>query len=268
MEALVAVGVIAVLALVLSVVGMGQKRTVERAGGLSALRALLEGATADATDRVAGTFRGIPVRWVYATRGAGSSATSWTEITVTLRPGAPVQLSLRPQTRREERLRDEGLVIDLVLGDVAFDDAFVVEGAPADVVRALLDDALRAALLAARPELDLTDGKLDLAWMGWTEDADGIRRALELAIMVAERVPAAVASADAKLEQPRTGPAFREERDAEAERAAKAARAAEVDKLRQVRSQRTTILAQRAWKAMLVIFVIVTATILAMLASR
>ena len=40
-----------------------------------------------------------------------------------------------------------GRVIDIQVNDPAFDATFIVEGAPSDLVRALLDEPLRRALL-------------------------------------------------------------------------------------------------------------------------
>jgi hypothetical protein len=247
-----------VVVLIFAIVAASQRRRDKRKGGLGALRTLLEGAqVTPGSDQVQGAFRGIPLTFSYTTRGSGSAATAWTEITVPRRAGAPVQLSLRPQTRREERLRDEGLVIDLVLDDPPFDDAFIVEGAPTDVVRALLDDPLRAALLWLQPiELDVADGKIMLAKEGWIEEEGAIRSAVEVAVMAAERVPRAVETADAAVEKVMSGPAFRQEPDATAERAAKTARAAELADLSKVRSARAAAQMRGAWVAVVIVALI------------
>jgi hypothetical protein len=138
-----------------------------------------------------------------------------------------------------------GLAIDLQLGDTAFDRAFIVEGAPSDVVRALLTSPLRESLLSMiRPrllndggELTIADGKVVLAARGWLEERKQAEAFLDLALAVAERVPLAFEEVDAQLRK-EAGGAYREQHDAAVARTAVAARTEELQRLAQLRAAR------------------------------
>lgn len=65
--------------------------------------------------------------------------------------GAAFVMELRPQTKDELSAVARGDAIDVEVGDVAFDRAFVVEAAPSHIVRILLDDPIRSALLSLAP---------------------------------------------------------------------------------------------------------------------
>jgi hypothetical protein len=144
---------------------------------------------------VEGWRRGLLVRYRYAARhvpGGGDDARlCWTELSVEITP-ARLLLELRPQTVRELRLVHDGEAVDLILGDAAFDRAYVVEGAPEVVVRELLDAALRARLVAAAPLLVRCDGpEITVARPDWFIEPEEALTLLELALDLAEAVPAA-----------------------------------------------------------------------------
>jgi hypothetical protein len=61
------------------------------------------------------------------------------------------EVHLRPQTRDELSEVRAGRAIDVVVGDRAFDHRFIIEAAPAEHARALLDEPTRAALSAFEP---------------------------------------------------------------------------------------------------------------------
>jgi hypothetical protein len=78
-------------------------------------------------------------------------APSVTRITVGIAEPLPgIDLDLRPETEHERSAVREGLAIDVLLGDSAFDAAFVVEGAPSARVRWFLDATTRRRLLGLR----------------------------------------------------------------------------------------------------------------------
>jgi hypothetical protein len=60
-------------------------------------------------------------------------------------------MDLRPQSVDEVRAVARGDALDLTIGDDPFDRAFVIEAAPSNVVAALLEDTVRARLLALAP---------------------------------------------------------------------------------------------------------------------
>ncbi|MCA9609053.1 MAG: hypothetical protein KC619_25805 [Myxococcales bacterium] len=98
--------------------------------------------------------------------------TSWTEVTV--EHDLDAHLSLRPQTWMEERHIEAGRTIDLQTGDEAFDERFVVEGAPSErVLRALdsemIQDLMEHPLLVGveTPEA----GTLTLSFRHWLSAA-------------------------------------------------------------------------------------------------
>lgn len=89
---------------------------------------------------------------------------------------------------------------DLRLGDPAFDDSFLVDAAPEDLARAILDADLRQRILALAPErLSLTPGAVRLAkrYAWYFAEEDDIREAIDLAVTLAERANAACRAADA-----------------------------------------------------------------------
>jgi len=149
-------------------------------------------------------------------------------------------LELRAQTSRERSLRDRGLAVDVVVGDPVFDEAFIVEGAPAEIIRELLNPELRQALLALRPvEVTTSAGTMVVASPGQIVDLVPARRLIAAAVALG-RVRAASASADAALDEGglRLGDPYRAEPDADAARAARAARDEELATLTRVREAR------------------------------
>src|ERR1700722_2326941 len=97
-----------------------------------------------------GTIQGRLVR--YVTVSGHKGFTGFTRATAPFPPGAPqLELHLKPQTRDDEGLVQRGEEIDVVVGDPPFDSAFVVEAAPAETVRALLDPHTRSMLRALLP---------------------------------------------------------------------------------------------------------------------
>jgi hypothetical protein len=112
-------------------------------------------------------------------------------------------------------------------GDDAFDDAYFVEGAPADVLGCLLGAELRARLLAVRPlSLTIADSALELRGLASLDPAE-IPAIIDLATQAAADVPRAIALADRQLTQV-VGSPYRPTVDATAVHAAQAAREEEM----------------------------------------
>jgi len=109
-------------------------------------------------------------------------------------PCLPVVLQLRPQTRAEARQIETRRAVDLATGDAAFDSAFIVEGAPADVVKEWLDAETRARALAAGPVIiTLRRTSMTLYREGWQPAQEG--PLMELLGRMALRLPGALAEA-------------------------------------------------------------------------
>ena len=108
---------------------------------------------------IEGRIHGQTVR--YALRAGSKSRPKRTVCVASVPAGTPLEMELRPETPHEVSQVEHGRAIDLVLGDEAFDDSFIVEAAPSDMARALLDRNTRTALLAFYPcVLTLAGGEL------------------------------------------------------------------------------------------------------------
>ena len=112
---------------------------------------------------------------------------------------------------------------DIKIGDQAFDDAFLIEAAPADVVRDLLDTPLRE-FLTTLDNAELATGRGDahaflcLGLHGHVDNAEVGEILINNLVRVAVRVRDAFASADKSAELPQGAP-FRTEADGGAEHA-------------------------------------------------
>ncbi len=101
----------------------------------------------------------------------------------------PFEMDLRPETRSGQRDVEHGRAIDLVLGDEAFDDSFLVEAAPAEIARALLDRETRTALLAFHPcRLTVLGDEVRFNKMAPLTEFAEARRVLELCTRVRSRL--------------------------------------------------------------------------------
>jgi hypothetical protein len=179
-----------------------------------------------ARGEVRGNLRGVAVKFRLTTRET-------TEIDVPIEH-VPLELELRPRGAE-----DEG---DVRVGDEEFDRTFVVEAAPVDVARALLAAQLRERLLQLSPVTVRTMGPgwLRVEQMWWPRMAVLGAHLIELALDVAQRVPVAFEEADALLRSQAStgGGPFREQVDADAERAATARRKRDWEDLARVRQRR------------------------------
>jgi hypothetical protein len=162
-------------------------RRDRRAFGACASRLGLTNARFD-SEGISGELDGMNVR-VRLLRGRRYEPPHMA-IEVTFAP-CRLLLDLRQQTRGEERMVAAGRAVDLVTDDTAFDERWIVEGAPpARVLNTLRDADLRARLcyFGLHPEARVTieDGVVSLYRQG--SDTDGstvddthVRLAIELA---------------------------------------------------------------------------------------
>lgn len=181
------------------------------------------------------------LRWRRRDRDEGRP---WTEITAELPAKLPFVMTLRPQGWLDRRSIERGKLVDVVVGDGVFDAAYVIEAAPADVVRELLTPARRAALAGyGKIELVTQAGPpphLRLRVPAVLDEPHAAKPALQLVVDLATGVREAYAAVEAAVEQPPAGAPFREHRGSGGEREAAQRRVAEV---RQLEAKRTVGLA-------------------------
>src|SRR5687768_5266619 len=183
MGALFAASLVIALIAILSIVHAKHRR--ERLSKLAAIAREL-GGTHDRSS-VTCTRDGIVVRFDFATRGDASASESWTEVTADLPRGYPLTLRVVPGEPQPDAVK-RGELVDIEVGEPVFDHAFIVEAAPTDVVRHLLDEPARAFLLQFGGVLATTKTAsgaevLQLGIPGWDEDpvrasllVDGVAR--------------------------------------------------------------------------------------------
>ena len=135
---------------------------------------------------ISGTRNHVRFELRCVTRSNGESDQPWTEIDVGLPAGYPLVLLVR-----RERPTDWGLV-DVQLGDQAFDREFLVEAAPEDVTKLLLDGQARKFLVACNAELstETHDGRkvVRLAIPRWFEDPSAAISAIDCVTSIRSRI--------------------------------------------------------------------------------
>ncbi|HEX7703180.1 MAG TPA: hypothetical protein VF403_20720 [Kofleriaceae bacterium] len=118
-----------------------------------------------------------------------------TKITIELVASVPLVMFARRRRRdRELKLLSSrspvpGMLDVVETGDSDFGKEFLVEGAPQNIVRELLDEATRAFLRRQQDvELAVMKGELVLVLQGWLDDPDAAAAATEVAVGLAERI--------------------------------------------------------------------------------
>lgn len=143
-------------------------------------------------DSAYGRLDGVPVgvRILRTPRGRAEGLTSAPAgvVAFVASAPAPLELELRPRLLGVVGPR-LGLALDLEVGDPAFDHAFVVEGAPADLARALLSPELRERILELRPtRLCVTADGVRIEVGAMAIEAEPLLALLELGRAVAVRL--------------------------------------------------------------------------------
>jgi hypothetical protein len=139
---------------------------------------------------IEGPVHGLPVRYSLLTNQRQINRQTRTLCCADLSIERPAfEMDLRPENAWGARDVEHGRAIDLVLGDDAFDESFLVEAAPADIARALLDRETRTALLAFHPcRLTVLHDELRFSKMEALTEFAEVRRVLELCTRVRSRL--------------------------------------------------------------------------------
>lgn len=174
---------------------------------LDKVRSAIDGATLVAPDRLRGHVDAHEVEVRFLERYQNHARYQRTELVL---PGALVRddLELAIGAQREDDARDaaEGRGVDLRFDDPAFDAAFLVEAAPADVVRRLLEPSIRARMLALEGLAITTRAEgLCLELPRWIDDAETMRALASLGAALVDRAPLAVERADAAAHEAEGG---------------------------------------------------------------
>ncbi len=208
---------------------------------LSALAAALGGSASGAT--AFGARCGTPVRVELVTRGTGRTAEEWTVLEAVLPAGYPLALHIRRHHWLGVTRVARGGVVDLPLGDAAFDRAFLIEAAPEDIARPLLDPGARDVLRTfRRVELDtvaIADFKvLRLAIRGWIEDVSAALVAIDFLVELGVRVADVYLAVDGVMPARMAGSPLPPPLDQRPARPVPAVRAVEVAALEAMRTRR------------------------------
>jgi hypothetical protein len=209
------------------------QRRRQRALG-AAVRALDEIETNDAT-LISGRKRGHRVTVTYSF----DYGVVWTLIDCEL-PDRPLELALwQKNSFGTEQWKREGRLIDIEVGDAAFDEQWIVEGAPADVVRRVVGQKVRDQLTRLAPfsVYQPRPRTLQMRSKGMRESA-WIAEGIDTVVSIAEAIEPAFEAADfnAAVHAQAHGAPYRGEiRPADAS----AARARELEQLERARRRRT-----------------------------
>jgi hypothetical protein len=253
-------GGIALVAIVVLVIATAKSGADLRRVLVDALAVALDGTADHAAQSARGTRRGVPT-WIRYLRPDDRSDVFWTVVECTLPAGYPLSFQVRRRRAADGQRLRSGAVVDLAVGDPRFDDPFLVDGVPGEVVRRLLTPEVRGYLLSQTVvELDAGDGRLRLWVSGWLDEREAIA-AIDCAAGICAQVRDASADADAAVPRTTTQGPYRPIPDDAPLRAARAARAAEVAarEARRPRRDKTGDYAVGAMVALVIVLIIVGA---------
>lgn len=196
----------------------------------------------DATSAAWGSALGPYATFSFVKRRNRSSKL-WTEIDVELPGRYPLTLHVRRHNLFDKLAIERGNMVDIEVGDAEFDEDFLVESAPVDVVRRLLTPRVRRYFKEHRNVELCTpsdrEGILRLSLRGWTNDLSEADEALDVAIELSTRVREAFAEAVAETPSaPAAGSPFRQELDDRQALVAQARREIEVAQISHLRAKR------------------------------
>lgn len=211
-----------------------------------------------------GEVGGAKIWYRLTTRGSGKSTTYWTEVDVEVPSQYPLRFFLRKHGWLDQGKIERGEMVDVIVGEPLFDQAFLVEAAPADIARMLLDQRERTYLLGLADKLWFeitthtvgTKAHLKLSIRSWVFDIGDAMHAIEAMAAIGGRLRDAYAASERAAEVKDVGSPYRPMLDDSSARAAADKRLAEVarvDKIRTNRAAREQLFAV----ALVVIFVVI-----------
>jgi hypothetical protein len=168
--------------------------------------------------RAFGQIAGANISFQFAVRGSGKHAQRWTEIDAEVPAKYPLAMLVRKHAWLDQGKIDRGEMVDVIVGDEAFDNRFLVEAAPADVARVLLDERARGYLMTVSEQrlVEITtqrpeggDPVLRFACYGWIEDPTEASTAIEMITSITGRVRAAYAAVETAVEERDEGNPYR-----------------------------------------------------------
>jgi hypothetical protein len=240
---------------------------------LSSIAGKLENGAYDVKKRIAyGELGDANVWFRYVVRGSGKHKQYWTEVEAEIPPQYPLRLFVRKHGFFDQGKIDRGDMVDVILGDPAFDNAFLVEAAPADVARILLDARERAYLLelSQRLWLEITSERgevagIKLSLRTWVMDLGDAMRSVEAMVAIAGRVRDAYAAVDRATPVEDVGTPYRPMLDDTAAKEAAEARLAEVQRVDDAQTRRK---AHDQFIAVVIILGFVAVAVIAMAAGH
>jgi len=151
---------------------------------------------------LAGSVDGTTVTVEFVSDDVHDLTLRGTEVNVPYTPGTTkIRLNVRWGQGHFARDLREGLYQDIVLGDPAFDEQYLVDAAPEDVVRELLDAPTRALLLAGAYRIWSRKDTLLVERSEWTEDLGALAEHVALAIDLVRRLEPAERAAREKQQR-------------------------------------------------------------------
>ncbi|HET9993295.1 MAG TPA: hypothetical protein VFQ65_32385 [Kofleriaceae bacterium] len=143
-------------------------------------------------NEVAGKCDGVQIAYRLVTRGSGSNTEQWTEVRAQLPDAYPLAIYMRRQGWLDRRRIERGEVVDVELGDAAFDARFLIEAAPAAVIAKLFDERARRFLMKQGDltlETEDSHGKhLVLSLFGWIDEPARAELVVDEVARIARRV--------------------------------------------------------------------------------
>lgn len=150
----------------------------------------LQGPWTDPTRELTATVEGVDVAVDHLTTHRVRTQVTWTRAKAAVDLGRPVSFSVGPKGMVERLGVALGLP-DVATGDADFDDAFVVQAADPDLVRAWLTPAVRAAIVAAgRYRFTVLDDELCVTRPTLETDPQRLEAAIHATALVARRAEA------------------------------------------------------------------------------
>jgi len=181
--------------------------------------------------RVAGTCSGLPVEYLEALGFSAVVAKLPARLDTLL-----IEIHVGNDYVAEQAI--QGKYVDVLTGDTAFDDACVVEGAPADVVRAALDESTRRWLCAVgQGTLQVRDGS-DVHFQCTQLPAPAVPDAIRAVAAFAAGLPDAIRRAALARESTTDGDPYRPSADGAATRQREEHARSEIVALQRVRENR------------------------------